>query len=51
MTRHTLEPAAQQIAGATLHVFDESGHVPHLEEPDAVAAAVTEFCRTRKGTR
>ena len=41
----------KEIAGATLRVFDESGHVPHLEEPDAVAAAVTEFCRTRKGTR
>ena len=41
----------KEIAGATLRVFDESGHVPHLEEPDAVAAAVTEFCRPRKGTR
>jgi pimeloyl-ACP methyl ester carboxylesterase len=39
------------IADATLRVFEESGHVPHLEEPDGVAAAVAEFCLTRKGTR
>jgi pimeloyl-ACP methyl ester carboxylesterase len=24
--------------------FPESGHVPHIEEPEAVAAAVVEFC-------
>jgi pimeloyl-ACP methyl ester carboxylesterase len=32
------------IPGAALRVFDGSGHVPHLEEPEAVAAAVIEFC-------
>jgi pimeloyl-ACP methyl ester carboxylesterase len=41
----------KEIPGATLRVFEGSGHVPHLEEPDAVAAAVTEFCLARKGTR
>jgi pimeloyl-ACP methyl ester carboxylesterase len=41
----------KEIPGATLRVFEGSGHVPHLEEPDAVAAAVTAFCRARKGTR
>jgi pimeloyl-ACP methyl ester carboxylesterase len=41
----------KEIAGATLRVFEGSGHVPHLEEPDAVAAAVGEFCLARKGTR
>lgn len=39
------------IGGATLRVFEASGHVPHLEEPDGVAAAVADFCLTRKGTR
>jgi pimeloyl-ACP methyl ester carboxylesterase len=33
----------KEIPGAVLRVFDASGHVPHLEEPDAVAAAVIEF--------
>ena len=41
----------KEIPGAVLQVFEDSGHVPHLEEPDAVAAAVAEFCLARKGTR
>jgi pimeloyl-ACP methyl ester carboxylesterase len=41
----------KQIPGATLRVFDDSGHVPHIEEPDAVAAAVAEFCAGREATR
>ena len=40
----------KEIPGATLQVFDDSGHVPHIEEPDAVAAAVTEFCVAREAT-
>ena len=32
-----------EIPGATLRVFGKSGHVPHLEEPDAVAAAILSF--------
>ena len=41
----------KEIPNATLRVFEDSGHVPHLEEPDAVAATVVDFCLTRKGTR
>jgi pimeloyl-ACP methyl ester carboxylesterase len=41
----------QEIPGATLRMFEDSGHVPHLEEPEAVAAAIIEFCASRKGTR
>jgi pimeloyl-ACP methyl ester carboxylesterase len=36
---------AREIPGAQLRIFADSGHVPHLEEPEAVAAAVREFCR------
>jgi pimeloyl-ACP methyl ester carboxylesterase len=42
-----LEPCGRawekEIRGARLRVFAESGHVPHLEEPGAVADAVIEF--------
>ncbi len=41
----------KEIPGAVLRVFGESGHVPHLEEPEAVAAAVIEFCAGRKDNR
>lgn len=34
----------KEIQGAELRIFEQSGHVPHLEEPDPVAAAVGEFC-------
>ena len=34
---------AKQIAGAELVVFDESGHAPHLEEPDAFNAALAKL--------
>ncbi|HKF67076.1 MAG TPA: alpha/beta fold hydrolase, partial [Vicinamibacterales bacterium] len=44
-----LNPCGQtwvkEIPGATLRVFDDSGHLPHLEEPEAVARFVVEFCR------
>jgi len=33
-----------EIPGAQLVTFADSGHVPHLEEPQAVAAAVGDFC-------
>lgn len=46
-------PCAQtwqtEIPGATLRLFPESGHVPHLEEPDAVADAVIDFCMRQEG--
>jgi pimeloyl-ACP methyl ester carboxylesterase len=34
----------KEIAGARLVTFERSGHVPHLEEPEAVTAAIVEFC-------
>jgi len=40
---------AREIPGARLSVFDESGHAPHLEEPEAVAEAIAEFCRAVEG--
>src|SRR5256712_10274728 len=43
------ETWAKEIPGARLRVFADSGHVPHLEEPDAAADAVSEFCRLRGG--
>jgi len=45
------EAWAQEIPGATLRTFADPGHAPHIEEPDAVAAAVVEFCRAREGAR
>jgi pimeloyl-ACP methyl ester carboxylesterase len=40
---------AKEIPGARLRVFDGSGHVPHLEEPEAAARAVLDFCRAEGG--
>jgi pimeloyl-ACP methyl ester carboxylesterase len=45
------ETWAREILGARLRVFADCGHVPHLEEPDAVAGAIGEFCRLREGVR
>jgi pimeloyl-ACP methyl ester carboxylesterase len=42
------EAWAKAIPGASLRVFAGSGHVPHLEEPTAVAEAVIEFCARRR---
>jgi pimeloyl-ACP methyl ester carboxylesterase len=43
-----VEPCAQawvkDVPGARLRVFADSGHVPHLEEPAAVADTIVEFC-------
>jgi pimeloyl-ACP methyl ester carboxylesterase len=41
----------KEIPGARLRTFAQSGHVPHLEEPDAVAAAVGDFCAAPGGAR
>ena len=40
------ETWTRAIPGARLIVFADSGHVPHLEEPEAVARAVLDFCRS-----
>src|SRR5215475_4521271 len=45
------ETWAKAIPGARLQVFDDSGHVPHLEEADAVADEVAEFCRLQEAAR
>jgi pimeloyl-ACP methyl ester carboxylesterase len=34
---------AQRIAGARVEVIDKAGHLPHLEQPDAVTQAVHGF--------
>ena len=34
---------AAKINGAKLQVFDHAGHLPQLEQPEKVAAAVTAF--------
>jgi pimeloyl-ACP methyl ester carboxylesterase len=50
-----LEPCgrtwAKEVPGAQLRIFDGSGHVPHLEEPRAVADAVVAFCGRTEGAR
>src|SRR5439155_481886 len=43
------ETWAKEIPEASRRVFADSGHVPHLEEPAAVAAAVIDFCRSAEG--
>jgi len=45
------ETWAKAIPGAQLSVFDGSGHVPHIEEPEAVAQAVLDFARAAEGRR
>src|SRR3989449_3551722 len=45
------DPWAKEIPRARVRVFADSGHVPHLEEPDLVAEAISEFCRFREGAR
>jgi len=39
------EDIQKAIKGAALTVFDESGHAPHLEEPDAFNGALAGFLR------
>ena len=41
------EAMAEFISGAKLHVFEQSGHFPTLEEPDAVSDVLMEWLRTR----
>jgi pimeloyl-ACP methyl ester carboxylesterase len=41
----------QAMPGAGLRVFSGSGHLPHVEEPGAVAAAVVDFARRVESSR
>ena len=34
---------AKRIAGARIELIDEAGHLPHLEQPEAVEKAMREF--------
>jgi pimeloyl-ACP methyl ester carboxylesterase len=34
---------ARRIAGARVELIDKAGHLPHLEQPDAVVQAVHKF--------
>ncbi len=34
---------AGRIAGARVELIDQAGHLPHLEQPEAVAKAVRAF--------
>ena len=43
------EAWVEAIPGARVVTFGESGHGPHLEEPERVAAAVTDFCARQEG--
>ena len=37
------ETITRGIAGARMHVFEQSAHCAHLEEPESYAALVEEF--------
>ena len=39
------EPFVQRIPDARSHVFPESSHMPHVEEPDAFLEVVESFLR------
>jgi pimeloyl-ACP methyl ester carboxylesterase len=42
---------ARRIAGARLSLIDKAGHLPQLEQPDAVASAVSKFLSGGRVTR
>jgi pimeloyl-ACP methyl ester carboxylesterase len=45
------ESWVKAIPEAELVTFSDSGHAPHLEEPQAVAAVVVDFCRRQEAAR
>lgn len=45
------EAWAAAIPRSTMRTFARSGHAPHVEEPDAVATAIVEFCEARETRR
>jgi pimeloyl-ACP methyl ester carboxylesterase len=42
---------AKEMPGSRLLTFAKSGHLPHVEEPEAVAAALTDFAGAREAGR
>lgn len=46
VTPTCVEPLYQKIAGSKWLLFDESSHLPHLEEQENFISAVTEFLET-----
>jgi L-proline amide hydrolase len=45
-TPHIVEQIHARIPGAQWQIFEESSHVPHIEEPEAFLAAVEAFLET-----
>jgi L-proline amide hydrolase len=45
-TPHIVEQIHQRIPGAQWQVFEESSHMPHVEEPDAFLETVEAFLKT-----
>jgi L-proline amide hydrolase len=45
-TPHIVEQIHSRIGGAEWQLFEESSHMPHVEEPDAFLARVEAFLAT-----
>ncbi len=45
------EPFARGIPGARVHVFPDSSHMPHVEEPEAFVDVVGSFLREHDNSR
>ena len=45
-TPHIVEQIHQRIPGSQWQLFEESSHMPHVEEPDAFLEAVEAFLKT-----
>jgi L-proline amide hydrolase len=45
-TPHIVEQIRQRIPGAQWQLFEESSHMPHVEEPDAFLETVEAFLKT-----
>ena len=45
-TPHIVEQIESRIPGAQWRIFEESAHMPHVEEPEAFLEAVEGFLKT-----
>jgi L-proline amide hydrolase len=45
-TPHIVRQIHQRIPGAQWELFEESSHMPHVEQPDAFLARVETFLKT-----